>query len=336
MVIGEQMRKNWKKTIGCAGVAAALFLSGCQIGNTDIVVSKSLNSRQAFRIGTMTCSMTEAKVYLANYQNIYGSAYGINLWEGDYGSNSLEDYVKDVTISELSQVICMDLLAEEEEIALSEKENEQVKEAAKAYYDTLTDEEISYMGVTESDLVTYYGHYALAQKLYSSLTEGVNEEVSDDEARVMEAMQIYVTDETKANEVAAKLTAGEDFASVANNYNEAASIEITIARDDMPEEVEEEAFRLDDNEISGMIATENGYYFIKCLNKYNEELTDANKVNIVQKREKEAFDDIYEAFIEEQSSVLNVEAWESLEMDTGGTITTNRFFEIYDTYCSES
>lgn len=104
----------------------------------------------------------------------------------------------------------------------------------------------------------------------------------------------------------------------------------------MPEEVEEEAFRLDDNEISGMIATENGYYFIKCLNKYNEELTDANKVNIVAKREKEAFDDIYEAFIEEQSSVLNVEAWESLEMDTGGTITTNRFFEIYDTYCSES
>lgn len=330
------MRKNTKKIIAAIGMASVVMLSGCQIGNTDIVVSKSLNSRQAFQIGSKTCSMTEAKVYLANYQNIYGSAYGINLWEGDYGDNSLEEYVKDITISELSQVICMDLLAEEREITLSDKEEEQIAEAAKAYYETLNEDEISYMGVTESDLVNYYEHYALAQKLYNSLTDGVNDEVSDDEARVMEAMQIYVTDETKANEVAKKLEAGEDFASVANNYNQAASIEITIARDDMPEEVEDEAFRLDDNEISGMITTENGYYFIKCLNKYNEELTDANKINIVQKREKEAFDDIYEAFIEEQSSTLNIEAWESLEIDTEGNITTNRFFEFYDTYCSES
>lgn len=330
------MRKKNIKTVILMGVTASMLLTGCQIGKTDIIVSKSLSSKQAFQIGTMTCSMTEAKVYLVNYQNIYGAAYGINLWEGDYGENSLEKYVKDVTISELSQIICMDMLAEEQEITLTEKEKENVKEAAKAYYETLNKDEISYMGVTESDLVTYYEHYALAQKLYHSLTEKVNEEVSDDEARVMEAMQIYVTDEKKAQEVAGKLAAGEDFASVASNYNEGSSIEITIARDDMPKEVEEEVFRLDDNEISGMITTDSGYYFMKCLNKYNEELTDANKANIVQKREKEAFDDIYEAFIEKQNSNLNVEAWEGLEIDTEADITTDCFFEIYETYCSES
>lgn len=330
------MRKKCIKTMVLIGMTASMLLTGCQIGKTDVIVSKSLSSKQAFQIGTMTCSMTEAKVYLANYQNIYGSAYGINLWEGDYGENSLEKYVKDVTISELSQIICMDLLAEEQEITLTEKEKEQVAEAAEAYYETLSKAEISYMGVTENDLATYYEHYALAQKLYNSLTEGVNDEVSDDEARVIEAMQIYVTDETKAQEIAGKLAAGEDFASVANNYNMASSIEITIARDDMPEEVEEEAFRLDDNEISGMITTENGYYFIKCLNKYNEELTEANKANIVRKREKEAFDDIYEAFIQKQNSCLNIEAWEGLEIDTGADITTDCFFEIYETYCSES
>ncbi len=317
------------------GVISVLGLSGCQIGNTDVIVSKSLNNKQAFRIGSEVCSMSEAKVYLVNYQNIYGTAYGINLWEGDYGENSLEEYVKDITISELSQVICMDLLAQEQEIELSEKEREQIAKAAEEYYSSLNDEEIAYMGAAESDFVTYYEHYALAQKLYDSLTEGVNDEVSDDEARVMEAMRIFVKDGTKAQEVAEKLAAGEDFASVANNYNEEDSIEVTIARDDMPKEAEDEAFRLDDNEISGMIETENGYYFIKCLNKYNEELTDANKENIVKKRKKEAFDDIYEAFIEEQNSVLNIEAWESLELNTDGKITTDSFFEVYDTYCEE-
>lgn len=324
--------KKIKRMMMGIGMASMLLLSGCQFGNKDIIVSKKLNNRQAFQIGSSVCSMTEAKVYLINYQNIYGTAYGIDLWDGNYGDISLEKYLKDVTISELSQVVCMDLLAKEQEITLSEKEKEQMKEAAKAYYETLNEEELSYTGVTESELAAYYEHYALAQKVYNSLTKGVNEEVSDDEARVMEAMQIYVTDSEKANLVKEKLEAGEDFATVANNYNEASSIELTIAREDLPEKVEKEVFRLDDNEISGMLEAENGYYFVKCLNKYNEELTEANKINIVQKREKEAFDDIYEAFIEKQSSALNQEAWESLEMDTTGKIKTNRFFEFYDTY----
>ena len=64
---------------------------------------------------------------------------------------------------------------------------------------------------------------------------------------------------------------GDDFASVANNYNELSAIQVTVSRDDLPDEVEEVAFHLDDNAVSGMIAAGNGYYFIKCLNKYNEE-----------------------------------------------------------------
>lgn len=279
--------------------------------------------------------MNEAKVYLVNYQNIYGSAYGIDMLTEEVGKSSLKDYVKDVTISELTQVVCMDLLAESEEIELSEDEKEKVSNAAKAYYESLTKEEISYMGVSESDINTYYQHYALAQKLYNSLTGSVNEEVSDDEARVMEAMQIYITDQTKAQEAADRLAAGEDFASVASNYNEASVIELNIARDDLPEEVEDIAFNLENDEISQMIKTEKGYYFIKCLNKYNEELTDANKINIVEKREKEAFDDVYEEFVAKQKSYLNEEVWNDLELDTESDFETDSFFEVFDTYCSE-
>ncbi len=54
----------------------------------------------------------------------------------------------------------------------------------------------------------------------------------------------------------------------------------------MPKEVEDIAFNLNDDEISESIATEDGYYFIKCINKFNQELTDANKDKIVKKREK--------------------------------------------------
>lgn len=315
--------------------ALSMALTGCQIGNKDIVVSGTLSSRQVFTLDKSACSLKEAKVYLANYQNIYGTAYTIDLWQHDFGDASLLDYVKDITLEELTRVYTMDLLAQSQEVTLSEEETAKVAEAAKEYYASLSEDETAYMDVAEADIAEYYTHYALAQKLYHSLTNGVNEEVSDDEARVMEIMQIYVTDEDRAHEVEQKLAQGDDFASVANNYNELSAIQVTVSRDDLPDEVEEVAFQLDDNAVSGMIAAGNGYYFIKCLNKYNEELTEANKSNIVEKREKEAFDDVYNEFVASLSSRLNTDLWDGIELTTDGSIQTNSFFAVFDKYCGE-
>ena len=315
--------------------ALSMALTGCQIGNKDIVVSGTLSSRQVFTLDKSACSLKEAKVYLANYQNIYGTAYTIDLWQHDFGDASLLDYVKDITLEELTRVYTMDLLAQSQEVTLSEDETAKVAEAAKEYYASLSEDETAYMDVVEADIAEYYTHYALAQKLYHSLTNGVNEEVSDDEARVMEIMQIYVTDEDRVHEVEQKLAQGDDFASVANNYNELSAIQVTVSRDDLPDEVEEVAFQLDDNAVSGMIAAGNGYYFIKCLNKYNEELTEANKSNIVEKREKEAFDDVYNEFVASLSSRLNTDLWDGIELTTDGSIQTNSFFAVFEKYCGE-
>ena len=329
------MRKRWAMGMTAGVCALSMALTGCQIGNKDIVVSGTLSSRQVFTLDKSACSLKEAKVYLANYQNIYGTAYTIDLWQHDFGDASLLDYVKDITLEELTRVYTMDLLAQSQEVTLSEDETAKVAEAAKEYYASLSEDETAYMDVAEADIAEYYTHYALAQKLYHSLTNGVNEEVSDDEARVMEIMQIYVTDEDRAHEVEQKLAQGDDFASVANNYNELSAIQVTVSRDDLPDEVEEVAFQLDDNAVSGMIAAGNGYYFIKCLNKYNEELTEANKSNIVEKREKEAFDDVYNEFVASLSSRLNTDLWDGIELTTDGSIQTNSFFAVFEKYCGE-
>ena len=203
------------------------------------------------------------------------------------------------------------------------------------YFASLTEEETAYMGVSESDIKEYYEHYALAQKVYHSLTKAVNEEVSDDEARVMEIMQIFVSDESRANEIASRLAQGEDFATLANNYNELGSIQVNISRDDLPAAVEEIAFQMENDEVSGKITVDGGFYFIKCLNKYNQELTEANKANIVDKREKEAFDDEYNGFVSSLSSNINEELWENLELETGSGMKTDTFFEVFNTYCGD-
>lgn len=315
-------------------------LTGCTIGNTEIVWNtNSVGRKHVFSINGNKCTKEEARLYLCNYQNILGHAYGIDLWAYDYSKmdkeQTLEEYVKDVTLSELASIMCMAQLAEQQELTLTEEELEKVSKATDEYYESLTREEIMYIGLDRNELKNFYEKYAIAQKLYGNLTQGVNEEVSDDEARVMRIQQIFVKSEAVAQQVQQKLTNGEKFDSLASNYNEAGLIEKNLARGEYPEAVDEVAFRLDNDEQSQMITTDEGYYFIKCINKYDEELTEANKANIIVKRRKEQFDDKYIELVETSQFELNERVWDSIEIDTSGKITTDSFFVVYEKYFTE-
>lgn len=309
-----------------------MLLSGCQIAGEKVVFTTGLGSKDAFRIGDRVCTIAQAKVYLCNYQNIYGAAYGLNLWETKAGSGQLTTYVKDMTISELARIISMDELAAEQKVTLTEDEKKDAKDAAKTYYSSLSEDEVTYMGVTQDIIQSMYEDYALADKLYHSLTEGVNEEVSDDEARIMHAQQIVVTSKDTADQIAARLANGDDFSSLASEYNEAADIEVTLGRGDVPKEVEDVVFSMEDDQVSGCITAQNGYYFVKCVNKYDEELTQENKISIAQEREKTAFNDAYDAFVASQDSMMNYKAWDALALETDGTIKTDSFFSCYEQY----
>ena len=88
-----------KRKIKALGVVLGLvtLLCGCQIGDTQFVFQKNTaNKKEVFTLNGEACSLTEAKLYLSNYRNIYGNAYGIELWGYDFGEDSLEEYIKEV------------------------------------------------------------------------------------------------------------------------------------------------------------------------------------------------------------------------------------------------
>lgn len=332
-----------KKRFGILVVLVSLLsgvLSGCSIGNTQVIIDmNNVGRNDVFSINGTDCTKDEARLYLCNYQNIYGTAYGLDLWQYDYSNMgievTLEDYVKELTIAELSNVMCMNQLAEELEITLTAEEEKLVSQATDEYYKSLTREELRYMGIDKMELKEIYERYAIAQKLYTTLTEGVNEEVSDDEARVIRIQQIYVKSEEVAKVVQQRLRSGSGFDVVASSFNEADVIERNISRGEYAKAVDDVAFNLDDNEESGMIATDDGYYFIKCLDKYVEELTEANKENIILKRRQEQFDDVFYEFIDNSTFELNEKVWDDVKVDTSGAITTDSFFEVYEKYFTE-
>ena len=338
--IRNRLVVNMRKKIGMLVMAVSLFagtLSGCTIGNTEFVLDvNNVGRNDVFSINGATCTKEEAKLYLCNYQNLYGYEYGIDLWQHDFGDipeeETLAYYVKEVTLMELANVFCMNQLAEEQELVLTDEEKEFVSKAAEEYYASLSKEELKYIGMNKGDLEDYYERYALAQKFYSSLTQGVNEEVSDDEARVVRVQQVFLKSEADAKIIVEKLNEGIDFQTLAATYNETEQVERHIARGMYPDEVEKIVFSMENGEVSGMIAAEDGYYFIRCVDKFVKDLTEANKKNIIAQRRDQHFEDVFGGFVLSSDFDLNEKVWDSMEFDTSGTIKTDSFFAVYDKY----
>ncbi len=318
----------------CCLVAMLAANAGCS--KTDAIHVPQIAAKQVLKVDNEAYTLPQAKVYLLNYQNLYGSVAGADLWQYGNQDGSLEAYVKNLTISQMTKILSMDSLAKSRGIVLEEAELANTYKAAKEYFASLNEQELEYLQADETDIQKLYEDYALAQKLYISLTADINSEVSDDEARIMNAMQIVVADSKTAKEVKKALAGGGDFATLANSYNEADEVTIQFGRGELPEKVEKAAFALGNGETTDYIKTKNGYYFIYCVNKFNEELTDANKLKIVKKREKAAFGDVYDAYIKTISKKMYQKVWDDVVVEHSEGIASDRFFEVYQMYCGGS
>lgn len=71
-----------------------LLFTGCSIGDRQVYFASKSGGHTVFKIGRMACSREEAKVYLANYKNLYGKIYDTDLWSEDYDTKIMEESIK--------------------------------------------------------------------------------------------------------------------------------------------------------------------------------------------------------------------------------------------------
>ena len=224
----------------------------------------------------------------------------------------------------------MNMIAQQQGITLTDKEKEQINVVAEEYYQSLSSDEISYFAVSEEELMEIYQRYAITKKIFEALTQEIDAEVSDDDARVIRIQQIFVSDDAIVKKIKSELKGDTEFMSLAGTYNELETSELDVSRGKLPREVEDVAFEMDNGEISSDIETEHGYYFIKCLNKFEKELTEANKTIILQQREKEVFASVCRDFVDHAKFQLNQKVWDSIQINDMIEFKTNTFFECFE------
>lgn len=326
--------KLLKKSLALLLVAAmsVICFAGCTIGDREIYFASKSRWHTVFKIGDMSCSRDEYRMYLANYKNIYGKVYDTDLWNGEYDTDTIEASIKSAALEHLTKVYSLNLFAQNNEITLTEQEMEKVEDAAKEYYDSLNRAEKKYTGASKKEVKEMYTRYALAEKVYKQLMGQVDETVSEDEARVMQALVLYVSDEDTANEIQTSINNGATFERLASTYNELDTTKVTFGRGTYETSVEDVVFHLDNDEVSDKIPTSDGYYFFKCINKYDEELSEANKANIVKERREAAINAVVSELDKEYYADLNQKLIDKLHVSDDQEVQTDSFFSVLDSH----
>lgn len=353
-------KKAYWKLLGglLAIVLAALSLGGCGRGDgsSRVIFTTGFGKDEVFRIGRSSCTLPEFMVYLTNTQNQYENVYGEQIWNVELDGVTLEDNIKDIVLAKLAQIKTMYLMARERDVELDEADLQRVEKAAETYYQSLSEQELQVMGVDQETIRQLYTEYAMAEKVYNQIIEGINPEISDDEARTITIEHIlirtYTTDGTgkrieysdsmkqdcyeQIQKLRQQAVDGEaDFAELAARYSDDENLSYSFRKGEIDATLEEEAFRLGNGEISDVIELEGGYHLIRCISTFDREETDANKLKIVEERRSEVFGREYDAFVDTLVRNLNEQLWQELTLVHDPQVHTDDFFAVYE-QCSQS
>lgn len=309
---------------------AASMLTGCTVDGKQVFFTAGTRPGSVFRMGRLSCSKKTAKVYLANYYNIYGTAGTIDLWDQNLNVSRLQDNITKAALDRLSVVYALNLYADKKEIDLTSQDKALVKKAAGSYYDSLSSSDRKALDVSESDIEKMYEKEALASKVYKEIVSKADDEVSDDEARVMDAVLITFNkgDNASAKKAEKELDNGTDISIVAKEYSTDKKTSVDISRNTYPEAICSAGFALSEKEYSAPIETSDGIYIIYCVSKYDEEKSEENRDNIISSRKQKIMDSILEEQNKEDYSYIDENAWNDISENLGHGITTNSFFKV--------
>lgn len=343
---------------------------------TTVRITKSFKENELFYLEEELCSVSEAKIFLMNQKNLYTSRYGEEIWLATYNGEPLYTYLEENLRDFMVRLKCMVLMAAANGISLSAEDQTLITLATNSYYKAMSEAELAYCDAAQQDINDAFSDYYLANKLYRVLTQDATKEISDDEARVITVQMIYLPfdeasngteenaaagqtsddtgsseentaeDNTSNTEVSAEQLINElhkratqedeDFYTLAESYSKGSWTEKQICRGEMESAFENAAFSLSSGAISKVVSGENGYYIVKCLNNYEEELTKTHREELIEEWKQEVFKTAYDEFVSDLYLRFNDEAWGKIDFGAAAPDYTDSFYSCYEEFLSGS
>lgn len=320
---------NIKDTMKALALAAALTMwLGTTACSNGIPIVSEVRETQGY-------TDPQTMLIVATERNRYRQIYTDQIWQVQVGEDgaTFQTYLLGQIQEFLRELKTMNLLADQEEIALTSQEKEQLRTLSEQYYTSLTDADRAYIGADKEDIYAMYEAYHRANRLVDEVTKDVNLEISDSEAKVITVQEIKLSDGDRAQDVYGQVTAeGADFATIARTVSEDSTIEKSVGRSERSRSYEDPVFALESGQISPVFEADGAWYIVKCINDYDETATLERKQKLALQRKNQAFRQIYDAFAAEHIVEIRGSIWEDISLNDGADSTTTGFFEMYQEY----
>lgn len=329
-----------------AGVLAATAVTGCSGSiNTDAVVATVGDDEISLGVANFYARMTQGQ-YETYYASMMGTT-GDAMWTQEAGEDqTYEESVKDGLLENLENMYLISQHAADYEVSLTEEEEDAIAEAAAQFDEDNTDEAKETVSGYRKDIEEFLRLATIQTKMDSKMREGVDEEVSDEEA-AQKAMQYVffsytttddsgntteLTDEEKeslktdAQSLVDRVNAGEDISTVAEELGQTAydltfDSESTSPNEDLIAAVD--AFETE-GQVTDVIEADDGLYVGRLTSLLDRDATDQKKTSIVEERRQEQYDSLLEEWRNDTDIKVDEKVWDKVDFeDTGVTIITS-------------
>lgn len=330
-----------------AGVFTAAAVTGCSGSvDTEAVVATVGDEEITLGVANFYARMTQGE-----YETYYASMMGTTaeeMWSQDYDEDhTFEESIKDNIMENLENMYIIAQHADDYEVSLTEEEEQAISDAAEQFSADNTDEAKEAVSGYKKDIEKYLELATIQSKMDSKMKEGVDEEVSDEEAAQKSMQYVFfsytstdeesgeVTDLTDAEKESLKTTAqtladrtagGEDMETVAaelgaevqtatfDGESTSPNTDLVAAADALENE----------GDVTDVVETDNGLYVARLTSLLDREATDTEKENIVEERRQDQYDSLLEEWRNGIEIDVKEKVWRKVDFeDLGVTITTS-------------
>ncbi len=344
-----QLRKRAAMAAAAAALAATT-ITGCSGSlDTEAVVMTVGDEEVPLGVANFYARMTQAQYetyYLSMMSSNGMSMSAEDMWNQETDGKTTEETTKDGLLESLQNMYLISQHAEDYGVTLTEEEEDAISEAAAQFDEDNTDDAKEAVSGYKKDIEKYLELVTIQNKMDSPMKEGVDEEVSDEEAAQKAMDYVFfsytTTDEsgnsvplsddektalqTTAKKLSERVKAGEDMADVAEESSATVQeatfdAETTtydadlIAAADALEKV---------GDVTDVIETDNGLYVAQLTSLLDRDATDAKKEQIVEERKQDQYNSLLEQWRDDTEIDVNKKVWNKIDfIDQGVTIITS-------------
>ncbi|MBO4835688.1 MAG: peptidyl-prolyl cis-trans isomerase [Lachnospiraceae bacterium] len=289
-----------------------VFLAGC----SEIRIDTSSRD-MLIEVDKEELSTGEGIYRLLEQKVAYEGEGGSDIWSRKIGSETLNDYVKEAVLEELTLYTASVVMAGELGVYMTDEDKTSASKAAEEAFSKVSGRSsggkyvISLEGAKE-----FYIKKATYEKVYEAVTKDVSESITENSTKVIcvDYVVIPSRDAKEAREVYEAILAGTSFEEACTQAGYHPQMNQVLYPKTMSSVFESVAFALTDGELSEVVESKSEYYIIRCIDDKMLEESAANYTSTLAEAKNTAFNEYYINFAKKHKLSVNRKFWKNVDL----------------------